>query len=303
MRYVAALLVACSGPAAPDPVPLELWGVGAQDALCTWLVACRHVPDDAQCRRNLEPKKYDMRLGIDAVADGRIAYDGVAAARCFQATATAPCAAFAFSDPSCLETFVGKVAPLGACYSTKDCADGAACVNRVCDAAQCCAGVCGSPPPPPEPWPEPKEIGESCNSHTDCELDAYCELDRKCTALPDEAGEHCLFGCAWGDLRCDVDSETCIAYKALGQPCAGNDECDEAYAFCDGVCTPIPGPGDACDADRRRCIPAAWCDAGTCRARGQVGDPCFADEHCAYGCDELAGRCVDYSRCPPAAGG
>jgi hypothetical protein len=298
-RFAALLLFACSGPAAPDPVPIELWGVGAQDALCSWLVACRHVPDDAQCRRNLDPRRYDMRLGIEAVADGRIVYDGVAAARCFEITAGAPCAAFAFSDPTCLRVFQGQVAPGDACFTSRDCADRADCVNRVCDRAQCCAGVCGSPPEPEEPWPEPKQIGESCVTHTDCILDAYCDETRRCVALPDEAGEHCLFGCAWGNLRCDVDTETCVAYQALGAVCADDGECDEAYAYCDGVCRPIPGPGESCDTARRRCIPTAWCDAGTCRARGNPGDPCITDEHCTVGCDEIGGLCVDHSRCPP----
>jgi hypothetical protein len=295
-RLAALLLVACAAEE-PAPVPLPAWGTSAMDALCTWMVACRHVPDDAQCRRNLDPKQYDITLGTQAVAEGRIVYDGVAAARCFAATVGAPCAAVALGDPRCDEVFAGQVAAGGTCYTSKDCLGGGDCVDRVCDERQCCPGTCAAPEPP-EPEPVRRPIGSTCVTHADCVLEAHCGFDRVCAALPDRAGQPCVFGCAWGDLRCDLATLTCVAFRPLGEACGSDVDCDEAYAYCDGVCRAIPGPGEACDLERRRCIPTAWCDGEVCQPRGEAGAACASDEHCVVGCDEVAGRCVARSSCP-----
>ncbi len=192
---------------------------------------------------------------------------------------------------------VGQVGQGGACTSSFECAGGAACEGATCD-VQCCSGTCGAPPPPEEPR-ELSEVGEACVTHTDCVPTAYCELDRRCVALPDEEGERCLFGCAWGDLYCDVDALVCRRYGAPGEACGPQAPCDPAWAVCDGVCVPRPGEGEPCDDAARRCVASTWCDGAVCRARGGPGAPCAADAECDVACDEAAGECVAYAACTP----
>src|SRR5262249_19651748 len=151
-------------------------------------------------------------------------------------------------------------------------------------------GTCGAPAIPPPP-PSLGAAGDPCVTHTDCEPGTYCEIDGHCRALPENEGDHCLFGCAFGDLYCDVTSETCRRYAALSAPCdpAGvNPPCDPAYAFCDPVddiCRPRPGLGDPCDSAERLCIASTWCNAGQCAAPGDAGAACTDDSQCAISCD------------------
>jgi hypothetical protein len=289
-RYASVvLLAACGGT---TEVPLERWGTSAADALCSWAVRCRHVPDTATCERLLDLRAYDVRPALDAVAAGVLAYNIDQGTRCVTSVAEAVCPAEPFSDPSCYRMFTGLVATGGACNSHFECAGNASCDDVSCD-ERCCYGTCGTPTAPPEDPPPLARIGEGCATHSDCVADAYCETDGTCTALPDEEGERCLYGCLWGDLRCDVETLTCVKWDALGEPC-GN--CDPAYAYCDVVCRLRPGDGEACDA-ARRCIASATCEDGTCRARGTAGDPCSLDGHCDVECDETAGMCMTYESC------
>ncbi len=310
------VLAACGGL---DPVPLDRYGAAAEDALCDWAVACRHVPDDATCRRFIDPKRYDTRRAAESIAAGRLAYDPGAAARCLDTGRRGPCPS-SFDDPSCAQVFVGRVAQGGACTSRLECAAGAECGNLTC-AAGCCRGTCGAPavvPPPPAP------VGASCQTHFDCVAIAYCDQGT-CRELPKNAGDPCLFGCWYGDLTCDVETLTCVQVAGLGEACADR-PCDAAWAYCDGVCRPRPGAGDACDATGAggpiglgamspvggrglaaapsidvRCIPTTWCDGATCQPRGGPGATCTMDPQCDFACDAAAGQCVPYASCAPQA--
>lgn len=274
--------------------------MAAAQAYCDWAVRCRHVPDHATCRRLLDPKEWDIRRALDAYFAGRLGYDPLEAARCLEATREAACLAEPFSHPACRRAFWGLVPQGGTCVAAYECQGGGACLHTSCD-EQCCLGVCG-PPRQPEPEPELRGVGEPCERHSDCEPMAYCERNRVCTPLPDEEGEHCLFGCAWGDLYCDVATETCRAYVPLGGACDGDARrCDAAYAFCgDGVCRPIPGAGEPCGPDPNQpCVPTAFCDeaTSTCVARRRPGEPCTRDAECDLACHLATGTCAEYRNC------
>jgi len=299
LALAGAIGVGCASQ--PPPVPLTDLGDALAGAVCDWAVTCRHVPDRPTCERLLDPKQYDTRRAEDAVAAGRIAYDPGAAGACVAATAGASCMATPFSDRSCGELFTGLVAEGGGCTSDYECVGGADCTIASCD-AQCCLGSCGPPltgePPPP---PELADVGEPCTTHTDCVVGAYCETDGRCTATPDREGERCLFGCARGDLYCDIDALVCKAYAGAGEPCddaaVSAPPCDPAWSFCDGVCRPRPGAGEACDATRV-CVASTWCDGGgTCQERGGAGDPCDDSGQCTVSCDGVTGQCVEYQTC------
>ncbi len=283
----------------PPPVPLDALSAALQDAMCDWAVTCRHAPDRPTCERLLDPKAYDTRRAQDAAAAGRIAYDQAAAGACAAATAEAHCMAVPFGDPACGRMFAGLVGEGGGCSSDYECAGNAACQVSGCD-LQCCTGTCGPPRGEPQP-PELAAVGEACATHTDCQTGAYCETDGRCTDAPDQEGERCLFGCARGDLYCDVVDLVCKAWAGAGEPCdpdaVSAPPCDPAWSFCDGVCRPRPGEGEACDGDTRRCIASTWCDGSMCRARGQAGAPCTDSDQCTVVCDTGAGRCVEYQTC------
>jgi hypothetical protein len=282
----------------PEPVALGELSAELQGSLCDWAVRCAHAPDRATCERLIDPKGYDVRRAQDAAAAGRIAYDADAAGACVAATAGAHCLATPFSDASCDRMFVGQLAAGAACSSDYECAGGARCTEPSCD-AQCCVGSCGPPPSGQQTPPELAAEGETCVTHTDCELGTYCERDQRCTRTPDQEGAHCLYGCARGDLYCDVDSETCKAWAGAGDACDPEGvtapPCDPAWSFCDGVCRARPGAGDACDDTVRMCIASTWCDGATCQARGAPGATCDDPDQCTVTCS--AGQCVEYQTC------
>jgi hypothetical protein len=297
---VVLAVVACSAPTAtpdPSPVPFDTYAATAQDAYCAWAVRCRHVPDDPTCRRLIDPRAYDTRRASDGIRLGRLAYDPDAAGRCLAGAHAAACAAPPFIDPSCGAVFSGLVPRGGACTTAYDCADHALCLEPACELG-CCIGTCGPPRVLATP-PDLADVGEPCRSHATCVVTAYCEGGR-CRALPTRAGERCQFGCATGDLYCDLGTETCRAHAALGEPCGPEAECSSYVAFCDGICQARPGPGDRCD-DVRRCIPSTTCapDAGACAPRGGEGAPCSRDDECDVACDTQSGSCVAYTACLP----
>jgi hypothetical protein len=299
----ALALAACGEP--PEeivpPVAIEAFTEEAKQAHCEWAVRCRHVPDDDACRRLLEPKFYDSRRAEDAVRAGRLAYDATEAGRCLRATALASCAARPFTDLSCDRMLSGRIPEGGACTSHGECEGRSRCEDTECG-AQCCAGTCGAPEPPPPNEPPLAEVGEACETHFDCVREAYCETDGRCEALPDEPGQRCLFGCLPGDLYCDVGSLECRAYAGLGEACDPDrltaPPCNEAWAVCRaGTCHPRPGPGESCVTHPDRCVVTTRCLAGICQPRGEPGDPCEADADCDWLCDEDAGVCLGYETC------
>jgi hypothetical protein len=296
MRIALVALAALAGCDGARSVAFEDYAVEAADAFCAWAVTCRHVPDDATCRRLLDPKRYDTRRAADGIRLGRLGYDGEAAGRCLAAGRAADCPTAAFADPSCDAVFVGLVAPGGVCTGAFDCAGGGECVEPECDAG-CCAGSCGPPPPPP---PRRRAVGETCQAHGDCIDTAFCEIDGRCHEVPRNPGDHCLWGCWWGDLYCEGGTETCRVHAALGEACDDHlHRCNPNHSYCDGVCRSRPGPGEACDAEVRFCVPGTLCVEGRCRARGAPGDPCSIDDDCDVACDRAAGRCAAYQTCDP----
>jgi len=270
------------------------------DAICDWAVRCVHVPDRMTCERFVDPKQYDARRALDAVAAGRMAYDATAAGACIDATRHNYCLTLPFSHESCSELFQPLVAPDGGCTSDLECAG--QCENVSCT-GQCCLGACGPEPTGMPPEPEPKaKIGEACVTHTDCVDEAYCELDMVCTARPTQEGQRCLFGCARGDLFCDVVDLVCKKYADRGEACDSEGvtapPCDEAWSYCDTVCVDRPGVGEACGEQPQTCVAIAFCNGvSVCQARGVGGDPCAASDECEVACNTQLGQCVDYMTC------
>jgi len=291
---------ACGDDVIPaPPVPLEELGAGAREAVCDWAVRCRHVPDQATCERLLDPKEYDVRRALDAVAAGRLEYDPVLGGACVAANREQSCQAPEWSSSACRNMFRGVVAEGGVCTSRFECQGHGDCEPRECS-AQCCLGTCG--PAMPLFEPDLRLPGDSCTSHFECEPGTYCEENRRCTPLPTEEGQRCLFGCALGDLYCDLDALVCRRYAGAGEACdrAGiaAPPCDAAWSYCrGGICVPRPGPDEPCDGEEAVCIATTFCADGQCRARGTEGAGCSDGSECDVACDTEAGQCVGYQTC------
>ena len=300
VAWLVLAAVGCGDDVIPAP-PVELAELGelAQMAACDWAVRCRHVPDRATCERLIDPKDYDVRRALDAVAAGRLRYDPVLGGACVAKNREQACVASQWSSRACRTMFRGSVPSGGTCTSSFECEGRAPCEELQCG-AQCCLGVCGTAVPVDEP--NLNSIGERCSSHFDCEEDAYGEIDRRCTALPTEAGQRCLFGCAFGDLYCDLDELVCKRFAGLGESCdvdaVSAPPCDAAWSFCDGGrCAARPGVGESCEQASAECIATAYCQDGTCHARGSIGDVCTSGEHCDVACDLDREECVAYQAC------
>ena len=298
---VLALVSGCSAESLPpaDPVVLESFSTSARLAACDWAVRCRHVPDRSTCERLIDAKDYDTRRAEDAVAAGRLAFDEVKGGECVRDIGVATCQTVPLTQPSCRQLFDGLRAQGETCTSRFECADGAECETPSCD-EQCCVGRCGAPRTQGQPAKREGQ-GGPCGTHTDCQDGLYCELDNRCTPLPAEAGQDCLFGCAFGDLYCDIGSLTCRAFAGRGESCDPAGElappCDEAWAYCDQVCVDRPGPGQPCNLPGALCTPDSVCDGQVCQPRGDDGAPCAGPDDCVDACDEVRGQCVDYRTC------
>jgi hypothetical protein len=294
---VLLLLVGCADDQL-RPVALADYGQRALDGLCDWAVRCKHVPDDATCRRMIDPGQFDVRRAVDAVAAGRLVYDADEAARCVARPEAIGCYDAPFGGDACAHVLVGLVAQGGSCTTNLECADHATCDQATCD-AQCCLGTCGAPQPPPIP-PSYRALGDPCATTDECDPDAYCDPTNHCAALPAHAGDPCTFGCATGDLYCDVNDLSCHPYARIGEPCSDAAPCSATYATCgaNGTCAPRPGAGDPCNSTTARCIPTTYCGAaGVCIPRGTAGDACDGGGECDIACDVPSGSCVAYETC------
>lgn len=311
MRAAAVLLVllGCSGSdgLVAEPLALEDFGPAMKRAVCDWAVRCRHVPNRPTCERLVDPSDFDTRRAADAIAAGRLAFDPALGGACVRETRDQACLSLPYSALPCLSLFAGRVPLHEPCTSSFECAEGF-CELTECG-AQCCTGTCVPDPGGDVEFPPPAQIGERCTGPFDCEPDAYCEENGRCAPLPTEVGQRCLFGCASGDLYCDLDALICRRYAGANEACSPDGvsapPCDEAWSYCAlppgaelGTCRPRPGIGDWCQLEGpAACIPTTYCDGSRCQPRGRAGAPCADQNQCSVACDASSGRCVSYQTC------
>jgi hypothetical protein len=216
--------------------------------------------------------------------------------------ATSACATTCTSDAGCAGgywcdgTFCQKTRTQGdGCTSNSQCAGGLTCADGVCcnatcdGACQACAaahkqsgdasGVCG-----------PAKVGSDPGDRCPTDPSATCGKSGACGA----GGTCALYakGAACGGVLCDAGA-------AKGRTCDGLGACvtDMAGTACaPGTCSASTGCTFACATDGD-CDPAAFCDAGTCKARAPSGRTCSAANQCA------SGFCVDGVCCQGACSG
>ncbi len=193
-----------------------------------------------------------------------------------------------------------------ACKADRDCGGGLVCEDSVCCAEHCsdagssCAtpnhlGVCR------------KELGEACESPSDC------------------GSDHCVLGVCC-DSECSGQCETCAAEGHVGQcrpqrgdpeprrpPCAGGDDFCQALT-CSGLdepadresCTALRNVGESCEA--ARCDANVFVPERRCAAHGGCAEstpqPCSlqacTSDGCTEGCSSDA-DCASDARCREGA--
>jgi hypothetical protein len=248
------LLAGCGGIAYED------YPDAVRDATCSYLVRCHAASNLDDCRAYYGRTAIESP-SLDAALDaGKVSYNEDAAQRCIDAYGALSCDETLLADDAlaaCAEVLTGRLRSGDVCAFDAEC-ETDHCASPGCSDA-CCPGTCADPIAYPG-------IGDPCTSL--CEDDAYCGADSTCHALL-PAG-----------ASCDMVSRCERTLYCAGLTGAGN-----------GVCTPVPHAGEACEG---ACAELGTICSGTCVAAGLAGDPCELEYDCAqlYTC--TAGVCGDY---------
>lgn len=288
--------------------------------LCARWLRCGLMTSVALCMDLMQNKWRRPCNAVEAssMKDGRIAFDGVAAKICHDASATRACNGREnYIFDKCAGVFRGLVPNGGSCVIDGDCAATSACSST----AMTCPGTCVARKPANTPSAserdcevdhtlyegvcEPKvAIGASCSpkpgktTKRPCVDWGHCNAANLCAddlsvggACP--AGDECQ---VW--LRCANGS--CAAYNAQGTACTPNtckwDLFCTATAAAGGTCNAPAALGASCR-DRSDCAGAASClvpagtQVGTCIALRGQGGACGSWEQCLEGLTCLAGTC------------
>ncbi len=282
------LLGACSdGDDAPSIATADAFVAQAHEAACAALFRCTSLPgaELATQRAYLAdaPRCTALRagaplLGWSALADlaaaareGKVRYDGVAAARCIARLATT-CDVQHRIGELCADVFTGTVATDGACQRHEECANNGWCDRGQATAMNACPGAC-------KPR---KRVGEACAVSDEC--------------MPSAAGQRAeCFPDATGTARC-IRTVT-GAPGAEGQPC--------------GHIVGSSGSQDIQCASGLACVAAMSSLSGTCVRPAAAGAACGDTVACAEGsactatttmrCTALAVRRAAGERCNMAA--
>jgi hypothetical protein len=296
---LAALMVAACGGDDGDggSIPIEDVDARAKAAFCEWIVGCNFLPDQATCLANTTLGLAQM---IADVGNGKVTYDGDAAASCLASISGQGCTwTSLISDAGgeaevCLDVFTGTVAESGACFDDEECAgDYSTCASGTCDpTAQCCAGTCMA-----GTAPTIVPAGGSCQGTTnvECATGTYCDSSTRVCTTQVAAGGTCsdIDSCATG-LFCQVKVSGSTVTRVCGTPAVEGATCDPEIAFgacnrldnyCDGAtlkCTKRKAVGATCTVGQfgDDCMVYAYCMSGTCALRPGPGQSCTTESGC-----------------------
>lgn len=260
------VLAGCLAACQSQPVALDDFGAAQAEAQCSHLVSCGQLRSTAECARAFRTFPTSPHDSLhEAVAQGKVRYDGDAARRCVDAIAGDTCddkGSFLRRPDACWAAVRGTVGNGGACAIDAECTS-QRCAVQACGQA-CCPGTCLG-----DRAPGAGATGDRCMGPGDCHIGLYC---------------------AGG---------ACTPQLALGARCSSPDSCGDGLVCLD-VCTPLPGIGEPCDGICRDI--GATCSGGTCIKLGLSGDSCDPDHECSgyYGCDATS-RCSLDAGLPPGA--
>jgi hypothetical protein len=298
-RWLVLVLVmsGCGTDSSGGPyTPIEELGAQYQAAVCTHLVACHEVSDQATC---LATNLYSQTFFIDPqaiqlVLTGKVRYDGGTVAGCLADVAAETCTINGLdkrrSFAQCIfNVFHGSVAAGGVCSNNAECIS-ASCNNPCDQSSACCTGTC-NPGAAPAPL-TPLAVGATCPPGTGgfdaCVDGSYCDPSTQiCTALK-PVGASCSSASECGDgLNCSFNTGpgVCATVPHLGENCATTFTCSDEGAYCDQgteSCTAVKLVGGSCATGG--CSSLLFCEPQSqlCITYPAVGESC-----------SLAGRCND----------
>jgi len=300
-----------------------------KDAECTFLTNCGLFADKATCLRSqlFNGGAYSLSGDLrDAIAKGRVLYNGNAVKECFDEIANATCDKTDESGRvpvlACLQFTRGTLGADAACLLDQECIS-QNCRVLVAD-DPCAMGTCVGDTAPTISIPL---NGESCNSVIGCGRGSYCDTTSSfvCTPLK-TSGETCVdthecgygLGCAGSprtcrtlpapneacpDATCRDDGQHCIGAVCkplglLGATCASNSDCSP-YFPCDfntSMCKKTPSIGESCATTNSRCFDEhSYCDGATltCVAAKPDGAACTTNLQCqSENCDFSSSTCI-----------
>jgi hypothetical protein len=292
---LALVMMGCGNDSSGGPyTPIEELGAQYQAALCTHLVACHEISDQATC---LATNLYSQTFFIDPqtiqlVLTGKVRYDGGTVAACLADLAAENCTINGLdkrrSFAQCIfDVFRGSVAAGGVCSNNAECLSGS-CNNPCSQSSACCTGTC-NPGNPPAPL-TPIAIGLTCPQGTGgfdaCVDGAYCDPSTQiCTALKPVGGS-CNDASQCGDgLACTFTTGmgACATVPRLGEDCAMTGTCGDEGAYCDQqthTCTTVKLGGGSCVT--AGCSSLLFCDPQSqlCITYPAVGDSCGVSGRC-----------------------
>jgi hypothetical protein len=259
---------------------------------------------------------FDLKRTFDAIDAGLTTYNGVEAAICLAGIDPNDCSGEPGED--CDEVFVGTVADGGGCFSQEECAGvDADCVHDNCQ-DQCCPGFCvnnasvgadcstrqcedGAYCVQTQAGGQTMSVCQSGALNAGCTNDFQCDNGLYC---PPTQGS-CQAALAEG-TSCDGDSQCLDPMRCVGDDTGGtggtgtcafvdavNDECDgscEGNLYCliangesTGICQMKEGDGGICSSDSD-CQPQLYCNdvAQRCRLPPLLNMPCESYS-CALG--------------------
>ena len=289
-----AMVCSCAGDDGDSSSYVSLTQIpqAYQAAMCTHLVACHEMPDQATCLASTVGSYYIDPVLIQTAQTGKIRYDGSKLFECFANLAAASCNPGDLSnresvDQCALYIFSGTVRAGQPCTSNVECVSQQCGSGDTCNGLSgCCSDVCVGDVAPSR---IPPALGSACAPATfgynSCAATQYCDpATNLCTALQPKGGP-CISTSACADgLVCDAQNTlSCIAAPQLGDPCPLG-QCGELGTYCepgDDICRVVGSIGDSC-AVGHLCSPYLVCDAATttCQLYPQTGQSCETLQKC-----------------------
>jgi len=332
LSAVAAVACGDDDNGSGEYVAVSDFDAAYKDAECTYLTNCGFFPDKATCltAQLFNGGAYSLSADLrDAIAKGRVLYNGNAVKECFDAIANATCdktdEAGRVPVLACLQFTRGTLGADAACLVDQECIS-QNCRVLVAD-EPCAMGTCFGDTAPTISIPL---NGEPCNSVIGCGRGSYCDTTStfECTPLK-TSGEGCVdtrecgygLGCAGTtrtcktlpgpneacpDALCRDDGQHCIGAVCkplglLGATCASNSDCSPYFAcdFSTSMCKKTPSIGESCATTNSRCFDErSYCDGATltCVPAKPDGSSCTTSLQCqSENCDFSNSTCVTSS--------
>lgn len=273
----------------PQPLPIDELPARYAQAVCDSVRACwgdvfTILTGGESCEDNAETAVSE-ELGRleEAIASGKVKYDGTRAEACFAEVAARGCSD-AGEPAACTEALDGTVAVGGECASSFECTGG----DTYCKSEGTCPGRCA---------PRENAAGP-CSTNDDCQPGLRCDRAIGRCFSPAGAGDRCGGGsepeCGAGFFCLGEDSDkgqpgNCRTFQEAfsgdsGEGCLVDTPLCKANLRCI-----VEGVDTATGNITTRCGPPVGSGAA-CKIA--IPDMCPIDEYCAVPPEALDGRCT-----------